>query len=602
MNRKIIGWVMAGILAVIIVVLVATIGKGGKKTDTQADGQGQTTAGRENCLPVNVASSSEKATLMKQLAATYNGTNPKIGDQCVDVRVQTKASGEMERLLATGWTTADGPEPTVWTPASSTWIQLLRTQMAAEDKVPIADEQNPSLVATPVVFAMPEPMAKALGWPEKPVGWKTLSDLAANSQGWAVFGHPEWGQFTLGKTNPYLSTSGLAGTIGEYYAATGLTSDMKASDVTAAPVQQYVAATESAVTHYGDTTLTFLNNQYRADQTSSIPYVSAVVVEEKSVADYNKGNPSGGQDTQGAPPRTKLVAVQPAEGTMYSDNPYAVLNASWVSDQQKQAAKSFYDFLKTPESTRVFTEAGFRTSEGELGEQYRNDSSFTAAAPATVLSPPNGDIINTIQQQWKDLRKKAKIMIVLDVSGSMDENAGDGKTKLEKASAAIRTSLSEFNNQDEVGLAIFTTGLSDGVDNNYKVLSSVAPMTPEHRAQIEGSLNLLPMNGTPLYDSVAIAQYDAEHMFDPTRINAVVVLTDGKNEDPNSMTLDSLLHQIGTTSENRATNVKVFSIGYGKNADMEVLKKISESTGASAYDATDPANIDRVLTSVMSNF
>ena len=69
-------------------------------------------------------------------------------------------------------------------------------------------------------------------------------------------------------------------------------------------------------------------------------------------------------------------------------------------------------------------------------------------------------------------------------------------------------------------------------------------------------------------------------MFDPTRINAVVVLTDGKNEDPNSMTLDSLLHQIGTTSENRATNVKVFLHRIWENADMDVLKKDFQITGS----------------------
>ena len=46
--------------------------------------------------------------------------------------------------------------------------------------------------------------------------------------------------------------------------------------------------------HYGDTTLTFLNNWYGADQRgTSLTYASAVAVEEKSVIDYNRGNPDG---------------------------------------------------------------------------------------------------------------------------------------------------------------------------------------------------------------------------------------------------------------------------------------------------------------------
>ena len=46
--------------------------------------------------------------------------------------------------------------------------------------------------------------------------------------------------------------------------------------------------------HYGDITLTFLNNWYRNDaRGTSLTYVSAVAVEEKSVIDYNRGNPDG---------------------------------------------------------------------------------------------------------------------------------------------------------------------------------------------------------------------------------------------------------------------------------------------------------------------
>ena len=74
---------------------------------------------------------------------------------------------------------------------------------------------------------------------------------------------------------------------------------------------------ESAVVHYGDTTLTFLNNLYRADQRgNSFGYASAVAVEEKSVIDYNRGNPDGILDPGEKPasPRVPLVAIYPKEG------------------------------------------------------------------------------------------------------------------------------------------------------------------------------------------------------------------------------------------------------------------------------------------------
>ena len=67
---------------------------------------------------------------------------------------------------------------------------------------------------------------------------------------------------------------------------------------------------------------------------------SAVTVEEKSVLDYNRGNPTGNPATLGQepPPSVPLAAVYPSDGTLISDNPWLVLDASWVTPAQKAAA------------------------------------------------------------------------------------------------------------------------------------------------------------------------------------------------------------------------------------------------------------------------
>ena len=62
---------------------------------------------------------------------------------------------------------------------------------------------------TPLVIAMPKPMADALGYPATPIGFADIVALANDPEGWATYGHPEWGPFQLGKTNPNFSTSGL---------------------------------------------------------------------------------------------------------------------------------------------------------------------------------------------------------------------------------------------------------------------------------------------------------------------------------------------------------------------------------------------------------
>jgi Ca-activated chloride channel family protein len=46
----------------------------------------------------------------------------------------------------------------------------------------------------------------------------------------------------------------------------------------------------------------------------------------------------------------------------------------------------------------------------------------------------------------------------------------------------------------------------------------------------------------------------------------------------------------------------VFSIAFTDQSDFDVLSRISKASRAAAYNARDPANIDRVFSLVFSNF
>src|SRR5947208_1819253 len=129
----------------------------------------------------------------------------------------------------------------------------------------------------------------------------------------------------------------------------GRSCDLTLADVRKPSVTSYVKSVESSVVHYGDTTLTFLSNLQAADDRGQgLTYISAVAVEEKSVWDYNQGNPTGDPATLGkhAKPKTPLVAIYPKEGTLLSDSPYAVLKADWVTDDVRKAADAFLKELQ----------------------------------------------------------------------------------------------------------------------------------------------------------------------------------------------------------------------------------------------------------------
>ncbi len=558
---------------------------------------------RDGCTAVSVAASSEKAALLQQLAADYGNSGRTVDGACYDIQVDSVASGTAEANLAAGWDESlDGPAPDVWTPAASTWVSLLASDLTAKDRPTILPADSKSVTSTPLVLAMPEPMAKALGWPDAQIGWSDVLTLAKDPQGWAAKGHPEWGKFTLGKTNPTVSTSGLAATIGTLVAATGTSSDLTQAALQRPEVQQYLKDVESSVIHYGDTTLTYLTNLQRADDAgAALGYVSAVAVEEKSVLDYNAGNPSGDPATLGdhAPPKVPLVAVYPKEGTLYSDSPFVVLDAPWSTADKKAGAQDFLDFLLQPEQQKVFTDANFRTADRQPGAPITSSSEVIADGVKITLNPPGPQVLTQVRDLWSQVRKPARVLILMDVSGSMADPSGYGsQSKLELAKAAATNALGQLVDTDQVGLWAFTTDLPTA-DTITAHLVDVAPLGQTRQPITDAIADLTPLNGTPLYAAIGNADQAMNATIDPSSINAVVVLTDGRNEYTDN-DLDGLVRTL--TSSAQEHGVRVFSIAYGPDADLDTLQEISEASRAAAYDARNPTSIDKVFSDVLSNF
>ncbi len=87
--------------------------------------------------------------------------------------------------------------------------------------------------------------------------------------------------------------------------------------------------------------------------------------------------------------------------------------------------------------------------------------------------------------------------------------------------------------------------------------------------------------GTALYEAAAAAYQTATERAksEPGRIHAVVVMTDGKDEN-STMTLDVLENKLKT--EGGETPVKVFTIAYGDQASGEILTRVAEAAGGTS--------------------
>ncbi|MCX5107000.1 substrate-binding and VWA domain-containing protein [Streptomyces sp. NBC_00439] len=551
---------------------------------------------------LSIASSTEKSAILKELADDYQARSSH--GQCVRVAVSSVDSGTATKALANGWETSrDEPAPDVWSPASQAWLQIARQQAAGKGTPSrLPQSAGKPIVTSPLTIAMPEPIAKKRGWPdEKLISWKEFSALAKEPD------------YKLGKTNPETSTSGLNATIASFHTQTGTTSELVLDDLKDTANQERVSAIEKAAVHYGDTTLTFLANLRRYDDDrQATSYISAVTAEESSVVAYNEGYPCGSRSNESGcekrkAPQTKLVAFYPTNdsggGTIYSDHPYIKLTG--LSPAKGAVADDFQRFLASKEAQARFAYLGFRTSSHQPTANFpRGRGALPDVQLPEALQAPSGEVLDELLTVWRKLRKRANVLILMDTSGSMDRNGKDQPrirkelSKLDLVKQAHGPLLDGFTDSDRVGLWHFSA--THVTDDDLAPMGAKEGDGTTHRSHIEANVaKLSPDAATALYITIGKAVEKLRASYDPSAINAIVVLTDGKNETTGGPGLEGL---VNTISDPDKDPVRVFTIAYGAKADTKALQKIAEATHARAYDASNPNTIADILTNVISNF
>ncbi len=504
-----------------------------------------------NALRISIAYSPEKEGWLTERIAAFNGQKVKVGDQPVFVEGVNKSSGAARTEIKNGSLT-----PTVWSPSASTWLEVLR-QETGNQGVAVSNEP---LVLTPVVIGMWKPMAEALGWPNKPIGWSDMLDLIKDPQGWGKFGHPEWGRFSWGHTDPEISTTALSTLIAEFYAATAKQRGLTVADVQSDPSEQFVRDLGQGIKHYGYNTLVFSQNMKKF----GMSYISAFPMEEITLIDFNKVDP----------PATPLVAIYPKEGTFWHDDPYIVMAAA--SAQEQQAAKAFYDFLLSDESQRLAMGFGFRPANVNvpLADPISAAYGVQPQGVQSILEAPKADVIVAVKNSWSLNRKRADIMLVVDTSGSME---GD---KLELTKAGLESFLLRILSDDRIGLITFSNQATEVVppaaldDNRIPLQTAIGDMRASGK--------------TAVFDAVDLARQSLASLPDTgeERIKAIVLLSDGA-DNASRISID----QLRTSFDE--TGVSIFPVAYGADADRSILDAIAEfsRTIVVAGDTGDIAQI-----------
>ncbi|NYE37363.1 Mg-chelatase subunit ChlD [Nocardioides cavernae] len=284
--------------------------------------------------------------------------------------------------------------------------------------------------------------------------------------------------------------------------------------------------------------------------------------------------------------RTDLRDLTPGTGAPVLDFPLAV--DADAEPEAREVARELAAALAAPEGREEVRGAGLRPT--------------AAAAPpggsavAATLQPPSAASIVATVQSWRSWAIPSSILTVVDVSGSMDADAG-GRTRMELLAEAAGIGLSFLPDHARVGLWVFSID-KGGPGRDWRELEPLRRLDDLRFGRTQryalreraAELPALTSGGTGLYDTALAAYEEGVRKYRPHYSNAVVLMTDGRNEDPGSIGLDALLARLRELRDPQRP-VRLVGIAISQDADLAALRRISHTTGGEAYLAERPQDV-----------
>jgi len=365
-------------------------------------------------VEVTIWYGTEKRQWLEEAAQRFAATNPRVGRRPVQLVLRGIGSRESVERIARRDFQADG-QPTVVSPASSLWLEVLRAEWAARNPTAatiIAEGPDAPrlLVLTPLVVVAWEERASIL-WKNGPDDfWHDVHAALANEEGWIGVARargfaedsPEyrqarnWGFVKFGHTSPLTSNSGTQALILQAYGYHRKASGLTVADILDPDFQQWLRDIQTAVLEFGDSTGTFMTSMV---QFGPSKYDLVVVYENLAL-----------ENIQAAQGRWGKLRIYYPPATMFSDHPYAILEAPWTTPEQRQAAAQFRDFLLSrPLQELAFKSYGFRPIDPDVPvltndpdnpfNKYRDSGAQVAIAQQ--VETPSAEVIATLLDFWR---------------------------------------------------------------------------------------------------------------------------------------------------------------------------------------------------------
>lgn len=536
-------------------------------------------------MDLSVAASTEIAPAVEEAAKRWTDSGAAVDGTCVDVNVIGVNSADMASTVAyqhgvtlTGLGTASqtGTLPDVWIPDSTTWLMRIRSE--ASGFVPT---DGASVAQSPVVVAMPEPVAETVGWPDREIGWKDLL-----------------GKMTTGETlrtgivDPTRDAAGLSGLLALGSAA-GTTPAGRAALV--GGLRQLALGSSSI---RDDLVQKFPRSTDAAALGSAI---SAAPLSEEDVIAYN-----------GEKPVVQLAALYLDPQPPALDFPFAVMPETGADLPKATAATKLREALQQAAFKNDLAKAGLRAPDGTVGANFaapvgapqsvKATGSTTTASTGTEGAAAAGLDVGSINQaigSWAAITLPGRALAVFDVSGSMNTPVptANNKTRAQVTREAAAQGLALFDDKWAVGTWVFSTEMNGKLP--YREIVPITSLTTGRPALTASIGQIKPKEGgaTGLYDTALAAYKNVQSTWQGGRVNSVLLFTDGQNEnDEGAITDDDVLVSELKKIADPKRPVRMVIIGIGTEVNVNELEKIAKATSSGGvFVAEDPAKISDIF-------
>lgn len=521
--------------------------------------------GRQGCVnpvTVEVAADPAIAPALSEIAARANDASGGESDTdqgCYQIQVVSQESTVVADRL-TGLQA--GAQPDVWVPDSTFWLRRARSGGAID-----LPEAGAPLAWSPVVLAVAEPAARRIGWPDRAPTW---SDVIGAS--------PTAEALRVGLPDPSRNPVGLSTLMGVRALTVGAAGTASTPEQSAAQVAALRRLSPNVSARAADL---FDQLAPAYDPGAIATAVVAFPTSEQAVLRHNGTNPE-----------QLLVPVYPDVAVPGLDYPYVVL--ATTGGVQRTGAERFLESVLAPEAQQALQSRGMRSPRGEADPGFPGSE---ADRPATVaaVALPDRDTSDDVLRVWSEVNRSARMLTVVDVSGSMGAQVpGTGRTRAEVTVEAAKQGLGLFKDTTDMGMWVFSDNL-DG-DRDYRELAPIGPMSTERGKLIALTDQIPPLVGgrTNLNDTLLAAYRTVLQGWDAARLNLVLILTDGRDDDVSSVNREQLIAEL-TALQDPKRPVRVIFVGLGPDVDSSDLNQIATVTGGRAFTTPDPAGIRTVF-------